>query len=608
MDRPPFFVNVTPGDGIYGAGSLIQENVVFGDSDMACPTGHVVDFLTLSYYLIPEPVASEPNLIDNGDGSGTFEWTPAEEDEGNYTLGLVATDMYGVSDTVEVNLIIRAQPGYLDYSYRLQLKQMCAFSGRRVYFPVYLSNPDPISGYEILIAYDSTYMFLHDVEEAEIGGYTSEYFNYNQIQAGMADPFPAVRVVGIRDMANAWYTPPIPADTDQVLFYLVFDIRDSIPPNRYCDVKFLVNDCSDNTVSDTSGLILHTSMIMDVAYQNENSGSCSFDEYVVDSCGTAQVVKDIALVDGFDRVPDSNCYPSVSCPTGGILVNPAELGDINLNGLTYEIGDAVFFGQVIVGTFVQDDDTTTPPTGWTADDWLRASLNSDLNLNGICWEIEDFSLLVNQINGFTSPPDSGLDDALVQIYFIGDEIYLNTTVALSVIYLGLHYHGRAGCPEFSPLTEDLMVNWNDLGGEMRILIWGTENRYVPPGKHRLLSLHGGVQYEVIDAAVAGLNGKILNVRKESRDVPFSSGVSPNPFFGSVSIDLEIKRKGMIDVSVFDVSGRLVRKLYRGYLNPGRFEVVWGGKNKHGKRVGSGVYFVRVESGGYYRTHEIILLK
>ncbi|MCD6086379.1 MAG: T9SS type A sorting domain-containing protein [Candidatus Hydrothermae bacterium] len=607
-DRPPFFVSVAPGDGIYGAGSLIQESVVFGDSDMACPMGHVTDFLTLSYYLIPEPTASSPEFVDNGDGSGLFQWTPAEEDEGSYTLGLVATDIYGLSDTVEVSLEVRAQPGYLDYSYRLQLKQMCAFSGRRVYFPVYLSNPEPVSGYEVLIAYDSTYMSLHSVEEAIIDGFASEYFSYNLMPSGQQDIWPSVRIIEIRDVANAWYTPPIPADTGQVLFYLVFDIRDSVPPNINCDIKFLVNDCSDNTISDTTGLILHTSRIMDVAYQNEISGSCSFEEYLVDSCGTAQVAKDVALVDGFEQVPDSSCCPSTSCPTGGLFLNPADPGDINLNGLTYEIGDAIFFSQVIIGTFVQDVDTTTPPTGWTAEDWFRASLNSDLNYNGIYWEMGDFSLLVSRINGFTNPPDSGLDGAVAQIDFIGDGIYLNTPVALSVIYLGIRYRGKAGRPDFSPLTDGLMVNWNDLGGEMRILLWGTGNRYIPAGKHRLLSLSGKAQYEVIDAAVAGLDGKVLNIRKKSRELPFSSCVSPNPFSGNVNLELEIKRRGVIDVSVYDVSGRLVKKIFGGYLNPGSYKIVWRGEDSRGKQVGSGIYFVRVEAGKFNKTHEVFLLK
>ena len=46
------------------------------------------------------------------------------------------------------------------------------------------------------------------------------------------------------------------------------------------------------------------------------------------------------------------------------------------------------------------------------------------------------------------------------------------------------------------------------------------------------------------------------------------------------------------ISVLDVGGRLIRTLYKGVAEPGRFAVEWDGRDPQGKRVASGAYFLR----------------
>ena len=46
---------------------------------------------------------------------------------------------------------------------------------------------------------------------------------------------------------------------------------------------------------------------------------------------------------------------------------------------------------------------------------------------------------------------------------------------------------------------------------------------------------------------------------------------------------------MIDVRVFDTSGRLVRTLARGLQHTGEHETIWDGRNDLGRRLPSGVY-------------------
>ena len=85
--------------------------------------------------------------------------------------------------------------------------------------------------------------------------------------------------------------------------------------------------------------------------------------------------------------------------------------------------------------------------------------------------------------------------------------------------------------------------------------------------------------------------------------------NPNPFNPVTTIEFEVARPGMVQLSVYDVTGRLVRNLVaREYPRPLRDSVVWDGRNEQGKQVPSGVYFYRIDAEGYTATRKMLLLK
>ena len=76
------------------------------------------------------------------------------------------------------------------------------------------------------------------------------------------------------------------------------------------------------------------------------------------------------------------------------------------------------------------------------------------------------------------------------------------------------------------------------------------------------------------------------------------GVWPNPFAEAVTIRLGIPRSSPVALSVYDVTGRSVARLLTGQpAAPGPLTVVWDGRDQAGQRVGSGVYFLRLETAG-----------
>ncbi len=83
---------------------------------------------------------------------------------------------------------------------------------------------------------------------------------------------------------------------------------------------------------------------------------------------------------------------------------------------------------------------------------------------------------------------------------------------------------------------------------------------------------------------------------------------PNPFNPRTVIAYTVTNPGPVQVTIHDVSGRRVATLDRSERPAGRHELIWEGRDDNGKLLGSGVYFVRVESAGEVRARKISLLK
>jgi len=78
---------------------------------------------------------------------------------------------------------------------------------------------------------------------------------------------------------------------------------------------------------------------------------------------------------------------------------------------------------------------------------------------------------------------------------------------------------------------------------------------------------------------------------------------PNPSRGPVRIEYRAGGPGALSVGIFDVRGRSVRTLVSGWA-PAEGSVVWDGRDETGARAASGVYLVRLTSGGVTRTERI----
>jgi len=83
---------------------------------------------------------------------------------------------------------------------------------------------------------------------------------------------------------------------------------------------------------------------------------------------------------------------------------------------------------------------------------------------------------------------------------------------------------------------------------------------------------------------------------------------PNPFNPSTTIRFELPRESVGRLEVFDVLGQQVKTLVGETRSAGTHQVVWNGRDASGMRVGNGVYFYRLETGGYTQMRRMLLLK
>ena len=83
---------------------------------------------------------------------------------------------------------------------------------------------------------------------------------------------------------------------------------------------------------------------------------------------------------------------------------------------------------------------------------------------------------------------------------------------------------------------------------------------------------------------------------------------PNPFNPSTTIEYQIAKQGNVEVSIYDINGRLVKTVQNGTQYSGSYSVVWDSKDENNRTVSSGTYFYQVKSEGVQLVKKMLLVK
>lgn len=102
-----------------------------------------------------------------------------------------------------------------------------------------------------------------------------------------------------------------------------------------------------------------------------------------------------------------------------------------------------------------------------------------------------------------------------------------------------------------------------------------------------------------------LRGTIVSVG-ENPELPLSFSLRqnyPNPFNPSTVIQYQLPKAVAVSLKVYNILGQEVAKLVDEFQQPGDYKITWTPNN-----LASGVYFYRLQAGGFVETKKLVLLR
>jgi flagellar hook assembly protein FlgD len=86
------------------------------------------------------------------------------------------------------------------------------------------------------------------------------------------------------------------------------------------------------------------------------------------------------------------------------------------------------------------------------------------------------------------------------------------------------------------------------------------------------------------------------------------GGVPSPFSQSTRIDYDLPASDHVRLDVYDVSGARIRTLVDQARGAGHFAATWDGRDDAGRRVASGVYYLRMETHAKAQNQKVVLVR
>jgi len=353
----------------------------------------------------------------------------------------------------------------------------------------------------------------------------------------------------------------------------------------------------------------------------DTSGDTSTDEFVL--------INGVIVLREGDAI---NGYTLSGSIEGGFMNDSGDFAvvwDVNLPG-GENVEALIFNGQVALleGDYVDTDGDGLPNNDSTVD-----------NFTGIASLVVSDRAADNSVSVYFTadvsmpdPPSSARTgkilpadeaDGLDEPY----EIESSTVVVVEIGY-GLTFGGAVPVmlSEFrcDPQADGVHISWRAFGDleDTRFILRadnGDRSWDVP------FARGADGTFTAIDIAAAGdeITYTLLIVDAEGResvtgeqsvrpDVPTRelvlNGVFPNPFNPETKISFRVGSSQHVELTVYDMSGRLVGVLADQVFPAGDNEVSWDGRDLHGARVPSGTYMARVVSDLSVQTTKLMLVK
>ena len=489
------------------------------------------------------------------DEEGIFSWTPELADTGGHMATFEAVDLSGGSELKEAHIrVIPPSP------YVLSIGMLEALVGGEVRVPINLNNPDTVSGMELLIEYDpTTYTFLGLTKD---GTRVSEweYYVCRERSEGL---FELIKIVGIADFPNELSTLPL-LPGDGPIAYLNFKMTSNTQYAGFLiPLEFYYFDFTDNTLSNFWG----------------------------------------------EFIPRDK----INLTNGGVLLDAGKtlLGDINLNGIPFDVGDPVVLARHLVyGTPLNQ----------------QQLLNSDVNQDGHWATLADLIYIIMRIQEEGSPPyvEPGPQTEVAKVTISDQPAMISFSMGSETEMGGLLFVFKgtnigSETIKLSPEIQDMDIYTYQDADELKVMIISTEGKYIQAGDRCLFTIEGEGALDSVEISISDSEGNLVGVKtiyEQRSTLPHAYSLSqnyPNPFNPVTIIRFKVeggrsKVPIPITLKVYNILGQLVRILVDEEKLPGTYQVVWDGKDQNKEEVSSGIYFYRLKASDYVEAKKMILLK
>jgi hypothetical protein len=446
--------------------------------------------------------------------------------------------------------------------YFLSISSDSTYPGEVAFVNIELENPEAISGYNIIISYDLSVLSIASVSTIGTRAESFEYFTYRLNYRGIIGD---IGIFGLADIDNGIITENLPADSGSIVS-LSFIVSTDLNYAGYAiPIRFEFRDGllgNDNTLT--------------------NPDSSRIDR---------------------DSISYSNGYIKIRETSTG------SIGDININGIPYEIGDIITLTNFFMFPGLYP---------------LNAIqiLNSDVNGDGHGATIADLVFMFNKlmyiISGKLRP---GHMAAKVEITagkdFEKQNFYYNSESDIGGLLLILKSSGNIhSSPDlFSDMEENGMIVKSSVDGDLiRILIYSDDGTRMPSGYNKFLEIDNNIEFIINDIQLSSIDGNLLKAEitgDQNNLLPEKFIIHqnyPNPFNPTTELAFSLPVSSNVKLTVYNVLGQEVKCLVDGVLTAGHHSVVWDGRDKNGKAVSSGVYFYRLSAEDYSTEKKMLLLK
>ena len=86
------------------------------------------------------------------------------------------------------------------------------------------------------------------------------------------------------------------------------------------------------------------------------------------------------------------------------------------------------------------------------------------------------------------------------------------------------------------------------------------------------------------------------------------GNYPNPFNAGTAMRSQLVQMGPVSLDIYDIQGRLVRRLWQGILAGGEHQLAWDGRDERGHAVATGVYLSHLVAPGVVQARKMMLVR